>query len=152
MKRSALVLLLLVPFVMAPRISLVPADAPVTVEGNYPRQTVKAGSALPFKLRVQAADAVQNARVAVVITPGGQGVDIVGLAKGCQAEPAASRDPAWVVTCNTGPLAAGKHLNLRVIARPLNPGRLTFDVTTTVDGFDAKAWSPLDGPVVISVR
>ena len=126
MNRWTLVLLLLLlPFTMAPRTSVNP-DGTYEVSVDINKSTVKVGSALP--VHVTAVNVTQErAPVTFVLDialsagrsadPEKDAYEWVSLPSGCQVS-------STTVTCTTAPIRPGKHAKVNMVIRPLAAGVL----------------------------
>lgn len=126
MKRWTLVLLLLLlPFTMAPRTSVNP-DGTYEVSVDINKSTVKVGSALPVHVRVvnlaqEPAPVTFTLEIAMsggrYADPGKDAYDWVRLPSACQVS-------GTTLTCTTAPIKPGKHANVNLVVRPAAPGVL----------------------------
>ena len=127
MKRWTLILfLLLVPFTMAPRTSLNPGSGSLALTGIVSKTQVRPGSAVTFVVQARnVSDAtMERAHVDVVIGWDGKSDQLsLATSQNCTLTGEA---PSFTASCPLGELEPGERATVRVTARPLTTGLLTF--------------------------
>ena len=127
MKRWTLVVfLLLLPFTMAPRTSLNPGSD-LALTGIISRTQVRPGSAVTFVVQARNATTapLEKAQVEILVGWDGKSDQVQLLvSRGCLLNSTAS---GYSATCQFGTLEAGEQRTVRVTARPLVGGMLTFE-------------------------
>lgn len=131
MKRwTVVLLLLLLPLTMAPRTSLNPDGGDLALTGIISRTQVRPGSAVTFVVQARNTTGATLERAQVNIFVGWDGKsDALTLvaSRACGTEAVES---GWLVTCGLVDLGADEQATLRVTARPLTAGELTFHATS----------------------
>ena len=148
--RALLLFVLLLPFTMAPRTSLNPDGSDLTLTGIISRTQMRPGSAVTFVVQARNATPVPLDRSQVDIAIGWDGKsDQIALrtSQPCILSPANS---GFVATCRFGTLAPGEQRTVRVTARPLAGGLLTFEATGMSELAPVPAGEPIE--VVVKAR
>ena len=149
MKRwTGLLLLLLLPLTMAPRTSMNPEGGALAMTGVISRTTVRPGSAVTFVLQARnVSDAVlERAHVDILIGWEGKS-DTVKLAAS-QACTVTHGEGGFVASCPLGALDPDEQATVRVTARPLVGGMLSFQAVDE----SGLAPRPAEKVIEVSVR
>lgn len=121
-----MLLLVLVPFTMAPRTSLTPDPEVLALTAVLSKPTIKAGAVSSFVLQARnvSDQAVTDARLDVhVLWDGKAGTLLVTASKGCRV---GGGPEDTLVSCAVGDIAPGEQVVVRVGARPTTGGLLQF--------------------------
>lgn len=149
MKRwTVLLMLLLLPLTMAPRTSLNPDGGDLALTGILSRTQVRPGSAVTFVVQASNTTGSPLERAQLTILIGWDGkADALQLLipRACFSEASGA---GFVVTCNLVDVDPHEQPTVRVTARPLVPGLLTFAATSG----GALAPSPADRTFEVVVR
>ena len=149
MKRwSLLVLLLLLPFTLAPRTSLNEGATEIALSGVVSRTSIRPGTTTTFVVQARnITDSVlERAEVDISVSWDGKS-DQLRL----DASPICVVDPVAEVTnvsCRLGELQPGEQRTMRVSARPSVPGVVVFDPSAG----SALGPQPADQPIEVIVR
>ena len=127
MKRWTLVLfLLLVPFTMAPRTSLNPGSGSLDLTGIVSRTQVRPGSAVTFVVQARNVSDATMERAHVNLVVGWDGKSDLLTLLASQSCTLSGDAPTFTASCPLGELEPGEKATVRVTARPLVGGLLTF--------------------------
>jgi hypothetical protein len=131
MKRwTLLLLMLLIPLTMAPRTSLNPGGGDLALTGILSRTEVRPGSAVTFVVQARNTtdSTLDRAQVNVHVGWDGKSDEIsLSASRACIVEPA---EMGYVVSCRYTQLDPDEQVTMRVTARPLDVGVLTFHATS----------------------
>lgn len=149
MKRwTSVLLLLLVPLTMAPRTSMNPEGGSLALTGVISRTEVRPGSAVTFVLQARNVTdaALDRAHVDILVGWDRKSDEIkLAASRSCTLSAAES---GFTASCPLGALDPGEQTTVRVTARPLVAGVLTFQA---VEG-SGLAPAPGDRVVEVNVR
>ena len=153
MKRwAAAVVLLLLPWTMAPKIALVPEGEPVSVEAVVSRTTVRPGTPVTAVLFVEnVSDAtLPSVTLEVQMLLDGEPsklVPFMSAPKSCTP----MQGDGTMIRCAIGALDVGQAKTLRLSARPAAPGKVSYHLNAVVGSLGiATPRIPID-QVVITV-
>lgn len=149
MKRwSLLVLLVLLPFTLAPRTSLNDGATEIALNGVVSRTSIRPGTTatLVVQARNITDSVLERAEVDVAVRWDGKSDALrLGASPFCSVDPTAE---VTNVSCRLGDLQPGEQRTLRVSARPSLPGVIVFDTSAG----SALGPQPADRPIEVTVR
>lgn len=148
MKRwSVALLLMLLPFTMAPRTSLTEGPSDLELHQIISRTTAMPGSAVTYLVQARnTTDApIEEAVVEIVVTWDGKADLNLTTSRDCTTDTAGT---TTVVTCRLGTVQPDELRTVRVSARPAGPGLLIFDAS----GLSVLGPIEADKPVEVEFR
>ena len=137
---GALLLLLLLPLTMAPKIALVPEGEPLQIEALVSRLSVRTGTPVTTVLFIEnvSGGPLEDARLDVSLLLNerpARSASFVGLPRHCTQ----LAGDGTTVSCSLGDFADGQTRSLRLTVRPNAPGELSYNLNVAFGSMGTSA-------------